>query len=116
MQTTVPELRDVSKEPPEVHEMYGIQPRNPSFGNNCLLARRRVDPGVRFVQLYHRDWGRETYRPAAGLVRDLKQRELLDATLVAWGGELVRNVESATAKVAAAQAVVQRMKVVAALR
>jgi len=108
MQTSVPELTDISKEPQSIHEMYGIQPGTTTFANNCLLARRLVERGVRFVQLYHRGWDnhgttshddlvtrlpslcRETDQAAAALVRDLKQRGLLDSTLVVWGGEFGR--------------------------
>ena len=108
MQTSVPELTDVSKEPPAIHELYGTEPGKPSFANNCLLARRLVERGVRFVQLYHRGWDthgasfgediveklphlcRETDRAVYALLTDLKQRGLLDETLVVWGGEFGR--------------------------
>jgi hypothetical protein len=108
MQTSVPELTDVSQEPESVKEMYGVEPGKRSFANNCLLARRLVERGVRFVQLYHRGWDnhgtskgddivnrlpalcREVDQAAAALVRDLKQRGLLDSTLVVWGGEFGR--------------------------
>jgi Protein of unknown function (DUF1501) len=108
MQFSVPELTDISKEPESVHEMYGIQPGKPSFANNCLLARRLVERGVRFVQLYHRGWDnhgtsshddivnrlpslcRETDQASAALVKDLKQRGLLDSTIIVWGGEFGR--------------------------
>ena len=108
MQSSVPELTDLAKEPQSVHEMYGTEPGKASFGNNCLLARRLLERGVRFVQLYHRGWDthgssnnedivnklgmlcRETDRPAAALIKDLKQRGLLDSTLVVWGGEFGR--------------------------
>jgi uncharacterized protein (DUF1501 family) len=108
MQTSVPELMDVSKEPAEVRAAYGAEPGKASFANNCLLARRLVERGVRFVQLYHRGWDthgasnnedivnklsslcRETDQAAAALVRDLRQRGLLDSTLVVWGGEFGR--------------------------
>jgi hypothetical protein len=108
MQTSVPKLSDLSTEPREVHEMYGTEPGKASFANNCLLARRLVERGVRFVQLYHRGWDthgssnnedivnklamlcRETDGPAAALLKDLKQRGLLDSTLVVWGGEFGR--------------------------
>src|SRR5579863_7264746 len=108
MQTSVPELADLSTEPASVHEMYGTEPGKGSFANNCLLARRLIERGVRFVQLYHRGWDthgasnnedivnklgwlcRETDRAAAALVKDLKQRGLLDTTLVVWGGEFGR--------------------------
>ncbi len=108
MQSSVPELADLAKEPKWVHEMYGTEPGKSSFGNNCLLARRLVERGVRFVQLYHRGWDhhgtdssddimtglpnlcRQTDRAAVALLRDLKQRGLLDETLVIWGGEFGR--------------------------
>ena len=108
MQSSVPELTDLSKESPSTHELYGTEPGKPSFANNCLLARRLVERGVRFVQLYHRGWDthgssnnedivnklgflcRETDRAAAALLVDLKQRGLLDSTLVIWGGEFGR--------------------------
>jgi hypothetical protein len=108
MQSSVPELTDISKEPAPVHAMYGTEPGQVSFANNCLLARRLVERGVRFVQLYHRGWDThgatagtdiatkvpelclETDRAATALVRDLKQRGLLDTTLVIWGGEFGR--------------------------
>jgi uncharacterized protein (DUF1501 family) len=108
MQSSVPELADLSKEPKEVHEMYGTEPGRNSFANNCLLARRLVERGVRFIQLYHRGWDhhgtgasddllhglpemcRQTDRAAAALIRDLKRRGLLDETLVIWGGEFGR--------------------------
>jgi len=108
MQTSVPELADISKEPAHIHEMYGTTPGTASFANNCLLARRLVERGVRFVQLFHRGWDthgasnnedivnklarlcRDTDRPAAALVADLKQRGLLDSTMVVWGGEFGR--------------------------
>src|SRR5262249_4582882 len=108
MQTSVPELVDVASEPDAVKEAYGVEPGKRSFANNCLLARRLVERGVRFVQLYHRGWDthgtsargdiinrlpelcRETARAAAALVKDLKQRGLLDSTIVVWGGEFGR--------------------------
>jgi uncharacterized protein (DUF1501 family) len=108
MQTSVPELTDLSKEPASIHELYGTEPGRASFANNCLLARRLVERGVRFVQLYHRGWDthgasfgediveklphlcRQTDRPIYGLLTDLKQRGLLDDTLVVWGGEFGR--------------------------
>jgi hypothetical protein len=107
MQTSAPELIDLSKEDKKTLEIYGAAPGKPSFANNCLLARRLVERGVRFVQLYHTDWDhhgsgeinlttgldkicREVDQPAAALVRDLKQRGLLDSTLVIWGGEFGR--------------------------
>ncbi len=108
MQTSVPELADISKEPAAIHEMYGTTPGTASFANNCLLARRLVERGVRFVQLFHRGWDthgasnnedivnklarlcRDTDRASAALVADLKQRGLLDSTMVVWGGEFGR--------------------------
>ena len=108
MQTSVPELVDISKEPKWVHEMYGTEPGKASFANNCLLARRMIERGVRFVQLYHRGWDHhgsnssddlvtglrnmctQTDRSSVALVKDLKQRGLLDDTLVIWGGEFGR--------------------------
>ena len=108
MQTSVPELTDIKQESAAMHEMYGTEPGKASFANNCLLARRLVERGVRFVQLYHRGWDhhgsgansdivgtlgrlcRETDRAAAALIKDLKQRGLLDSTLVVWGGEFGR--------------------------
>ncbi|HWD40632.1 MAG TPA: DUF1501 domain-containing protein [Fimbriimonas sp.] len=108
MQTSVPELMDISKESKETHEMYGTEPGKKSFANNCLLARRLVERGVRFVQLYHRGWDThgsdegndikhalkdrcvETDKAAAALLKDLKQRGLLDETIVIWGGEFGR--------------------------
>lgn len=108
MQSSVPELTDLSKEPQSVREMYGTEPGKTSFANNCLLARRLVERGVRFVQLYHRGWDthgasggddlvnklgslcRETDQAAAALIADLKQRGLLESTLVVWGGEFGR--------------------------
>ncbi|MFI5385404.1 MAG: DUF1501 domain-containing protein [Fimbriimonadales bacterium] len=108
MQTSVPDLMDTSKEPAAIHEMYGTEPGKKSFGNNCLLARRLVERGVRFVQLYHRGWDhhgsdessdlkhglpdmcRQTDKAAAALIKDLKQRGLLDETIVIWGGEFGR--------------------------
>jgi hypothetical protein len=108
MQFSVPDLMDISKEPKSIQELYGTEPGKKSFANNCLLARRLVERGVRFVQLYHRGWDnhgtssgddivnrlsslcRETDMAAAALIKDLKQRGLLDSTLVVWGGEFGR--------------------------
>lgn len=108
MQSSVPELTDLKNEPASVHENYGTQPGQSSFANNCLLARRLVERGVRCVQLYHWGWDthgssvgtdivtklprlcRETDRPVAALLTDLKQRGLLDSTIVVWGGEFGR--------------------------
>lgn len=108
MQSSVPELTAISGEPAEVHELYGTEPGKASFANNCLLARRLVERGVRFVQLYHRGWDhhgeaqstdlttglprlcRETDQAAAALIKDLKRKGLLDETLVVWAGEFGR--------------------------
>src|SRR4026208_700051 len=103
MQSSVPELTDISKEPAPINELYGTQRGKVSCANNCLLARRLVERGVRFVQLYHRGWDThgasvgtdianrvpalclETDRAATALIMDLKQRGLLETTLVIWG-------------------------------
>ena len=106
MQSSVPELTDLSKEPAHTFELYGEDAKIPgTFAANCLLARRLAERGVRVIQLYHRDWDhhgnlprdlpkrcKETDQPAAGLIADLKQRGLLDDTLVVWGGEFGRTV------------------------
>ncbi len=107
MQTSVPELMDISKEPREVLELYGAEPGKASYANNCLLARRLAERGVRFIQLCHRDWDHHgdlpnqirrqaklTDQPSAALVKDLKERGLLDDTLVIWGGEFGRTTYS----------------------
>src|SRR3954466_6455431 len=98
---------DIAREPKEVLELYGAEPGQASFANNCLLACLVAERDVRFVQLYHRDWDHHgnlpsalrqqcqlTDRPAAALVPDLKQRGLLDETLVIWGGEFGRTAYS----------------------
>jgi hypothetical protein len=107
MQTHAPAALDIASEKPEMLERYGAKPGKASFANNCLLARRLVERGVRFVQLYHTDWDhhggsgadihealgqicREVDQPCAALIRDLKQRGLLESTLVIWGGEFGR--------------------------
>lgn len=107
MQTSAPELIDLSKEDKRTLDLYGATPGKPSFANNCLLARRLVERGVRFVQLYHTDWDhhgsgtenlttgldkvtKEIDRPCMALIRDLEQRGMLDSTLVVWGGEFGR--------------------------
>ena len=103
MQSSAPELMDLSKEPKHVLEMYGAEPGKPSFAVNCLLARRLVERGVRFVQLFHEAWDqhgnlvkdisqncKDTDQASAALVKDLKQRGLLDQTIVIWGGEFGR--------------------------
>ncbi|HEX4129860.1 MAG TPA: DUF1501 domain-containing protein [Pirellulales bacterium] len=106
MQTSVPELTDVSQEPDEVFEMYGPESRTPgTFAANCLLARRLAERGVRFIQLFHMGWDqhstlpkqirgqcRDTDQPSTALIKDLKRRGLLDDTLVVWGGEFGRTV------------------------
>ncbi len=107
MQTSAPELIDVAKEDGKTLELYGVTPGKPGFATNCLLARRLVERGVRFVQLYHTDWDhhggpgadlednlskvcKEVDQPMTALIKDLKQRGLLDETLVVWGGEFGR--------------------------
>ena len=106
MQSSVPELVDLTKESAAVIDSYGPDARKPgTFAYNCLMARRLAERGVRFIQLYHRDWDhhgglqdglpkrcKETDQPAAALVRDLKARGMLDDTLVLWGGEFGRTV------------------------
>jgi hypothetical protein len=103
MQASVPGLLDMSNEPAHMLEMYGATPGDGSFASNCLLARRLAERGVRFIQLYHRDWdhhndvknnivykAEEVDRPTAALIKDLSQRGMLDDTLVIWGGEFGR--------------------------
>ena len=103
MQASVPNLVDMSKEPQSVLDDYGAHPGDGSFASNCLLARRLAERGVRFIQLYHRDWdhhsgvktgmaykAEEVDKPTAALITDLKQRGMLDDTLVIWGGEFGR--------------------------
>ena len=104
MQASVPELVDTSREPEHVRALYGEDSRKPgTFAANCLLARRLAERNVRFIQLYHRGWdhhagltqklpvlARDTDQPSAGLILDLKQRGMLDDTLVIWGGEFGR--------------------------
>jgi hypothetical protein len=103
MQASVPGLMDLSDEPARVLEMYGTKGADGSFAANCLLARRLAERGVRFIQLYHRDWdhhgnlkhdiqlkAEEVDRPSAALIRDLAERGMLDDTLVVWGGEFGR--------------------------
>jgi hypothetical protein len=106
MQTSVPELTDLSREPASVVDLYGPDARRPgSFAANCLLARRLVQRGVRFVQLYHRGWDNHNALPEniplqcrdidqaqAGLIRDLKRLGLFEETLVVWAGEFGRTV------------------------
>jgi hypothetical protein len=111
MQASVPELLDTHSEPPQVLEAYGCKPGDGSFASNCLLARRLAERGVRFIQLYHRGWdhhdglrkylpekAQETDRACAALVNDLKQRGLLDDTLVVWAGEFGRTPMAQTNK------------------
>ncbi len=108
MQTSVPDLVDISKESEATLNLYGPDVKKPgSFAYNCLIARRMAERGVRFTQLYHRGWDqhgglprrireqcKDTDQPSAALVKDLKQRGLLDDTLVIWGGEFGRTVYS----------------------
>ena len=108
MQRSVPELMAMDREPAYIHQLYGTEPGKKSFANNCLLARRLIERGTRFVQLYHWGWDshgssaaenlrysfvercRQTDRATAALIIDLKQRGLLDDTLIVWGGEFGR--------------------------
>lgn len=103
MQQSIPELMNFSDEPQHVFDMYGAKAPDGTFAANCLLARRMAERGVRFIQLYHRDWDHHgdlvhymkiccglCDQPAAALVRDLKQRGMLDDTLIVWGGEFGR--------------------------
>jgi hypothetical protein len=106
MQTSVPELTDVSNEPKHIFDLYGPNSKKPgTYAANCLLARRLAERGVRFIQLFHRGWDHHTTlpqaitkqcrdidQPSAALVADLKQRGLLDDTLIIWGGEFGRTV------------------------
>jgi hypothetical protein len=112
LQTSAPELMDLKRESKETLEMYGCDPDKPSFARACLLARRMIERGVRFVNIYHEGWDAHsdvvgnlknncgaTDKASAALVKDLKQRGLLDETLVIWGGEFGRTpmVETNTA-------------------
>lgn len=103
MQRSAPELIDISKEPKHILEMYGAEPGKPSFANSVLMARRLVEKGVRFVQIFHEAWDqhgslvrdltkncKDTDQACAALVKDLKQRGLLEDTIVVWGGEFGR--------------------------
>ena len=103
MQTSVPELMDISAEPERVHQLYGTSPGKPSFANSCLLARRLVERGVRFVQLFDEGWDmhgnvfgslpkkcKQVDQPIAALIKDLKERGLLEDTLVVWSAEFGR--------------------------
>ena len=108
MQTSVPELTDLSKEPQSTFDLYGPDARTPgTYAANCILARRLAERGVRFIQLFHRGWDQhanlprdirkqceQTDQPSAALLEDLKQRGMLDDTLVIWGGEFGRTVYS----------------------
>ncbi len=108
MQMSVPEVMDIRNEPEYIHEMYGTNPGGSSFANNCLLARRLAEKGVRFIQLF--DWGWDSHgtseqssldigfrrrcravdQPMTALIKDLKQRGMLEDTLIVWGGEFGR--------------------------
>jgi hypothetical protein len=103
MQTSVPELMDIKPEGTKTLELYGCQPGDGSFASNCLLARRLAERGVRFIQLYHKDWdhhgsvkegiafkAKEIDRACMALITDLKQRGMLDETLIVWAGEFGR--------------------------
>jgi hypothetical protein len=103
MQASIPELMDTAKEPTKVLELYGCKPGDGSFASNCLLARRLAERGVRFIQLYHKDWDhhggvkegvtlkiQEIDRACAALIKDLKSRDLLKDTLIVWAGEFGR--------------------------
>ncbi|MGI8965162.1 MAG: DUF1501 domain-containing protein [Limisphaerales bacterium] len=107
MQTSVPDLMDISKEPKAVLDLYGAEPGKASFANNCLLARRLAERDVRFIQLVHRDWDHHADLPnsirtqtkltdqaSSALIQDLKQRGMLEDTLVIWGGEFGRTTYS----------------------
>lgn len=103
MQSSAPELIDIGKEPKNVLDMYGAEPGKPSYANACLMARRLVERGVRFVQIYHESWDQhgnlvkdlrknceDTDKASTALILDLEQRGLLEDTLVVWGGEFGR--------------------------
>ena len=108
MQTSIPELTNLSEETKETFNMYGVDARRPgTFAANCLQARRMAERGVRFIQLYHRGWDqhynlpsdlrlqcRDVDQPSAALIKDLKQRGLLEDTLIVWGGEFGRTIYS----------------------
>jgi len=111
MQASVPALMDMSGEPQHILDLYGCKPGDGSFASNCLLARKLAERGVRFIQLYHRGWDhhdgivkymdvccRLTDQPTYALIHDLKQRGMLDDTLVIWGGEFGRTPMSQTSK------------------
>jgi hypothetical protein len=103
MQLSAPDVMDIANEPQHILDMYGAEPGKPSFANSCLLARRLVERGVRFVQLFHEAWDQHgnlkadlikncqhTDQACAALIKDLKQRGMLNDTLVIWGGEFGR--------------------------
>ena len=103
MQLSAPDVMDIAREPQHILEMYGAEPGKPSFANTCLLARRLLERGVRFVQIFHESWDQhgnlvhdikkncqDTDQACAALIKDLKQRGMLDDTLVVWGGEFGR--------------------------
>jgi uncharacterized protein (DUF1501 family) len=103
MQASAPEAVDISREPQHVLDMYGAEPGKSSFANTCLLARRLVERGTRFVEIFHEAWDQHgdlvkdikknclaTDQACAALIKDLKQRGMLDETLVVWGGEFGR--------------------------
>ena len=103
MQTSVPGLMDISTEPQHILDLYGGKPGDGSFASNCLLARRLAERGVRFIQLYHKDWdhhggvkegvtlkAQEVDRACMALITDLKQRDMLKDTLIVWAGEFGR--------------------------
>jgi uncharacterized protein (DUF1501 family) len=103
MQASVPELMDMAKEPQSVLDLYGCKPGDGSFASNCLLARRLAERGVRFIQLYHKDWdhhggvkegiklkAEEVDRACMALITDLKQRGMFDDTIIVWAGEFGR--------------------------
>ena len=103
MQSSAPDLMDISKESKETLEMYGAEPGKPTYANACLLSRRLLERGVRFVQIFHEAWDQHgnlkkdlekncqnTDKASAALIKDLKQRGLLKDTLVIWGGEFGR--------------------------
>ena len=104
MQASIPELADFSREPQHVLDLYGPEVQQPgTYASNCLLARRLSERGVRFVQLFHMGWDqhgnlpkairgqcRDTDQPSAGLIKDLRQRGLLEEKLIVWGGEFGR--------------------------
>jgi hypothetical protein len=103
MQASVPELMDLKKESPQTLELYGCKPGDGSFASNCLLSRRLAEKGVRFIQMYHKDWdhhggiregvrlkAEEIDQACAALITDLKQRGMFDSTLIVWSGEFSR--------------------------